>query len=538
MRFFAFAKRVQKLIRPIFRHASLTPINSGLNAAILNSQPMKRPMPNVLVAHSYFLRFDPKAWKQMRPYPPLGTLYAAAALRHTGHEVAVFDAMLARDEEEFRSTLESFRPDIVLFYEDNFNYLSKMCLTRMREACFQMAREAKRQNCFVIAQGSDPVDHLPEYFSNSIDTVIIGEGEKTAVELINTVAGGTIANVAGIAFLHDGAIVRSAERSLIIDLDSLPFPAWDLVDMNAYRDVWLKKHGYFSLNIVTTRGCPFHCNWCAKPVYGQVYHSRSPENVVSEMRLLQENYAPDHLWFCDDILGLKPGWMQRFAELVDEYNCRIPFSCQTRVDLMLKEDNVSNMERAGAETVWIGAESGSQKILNAMEKGISIEEIIDATKQMQRKSIRVAWFLQFGYPGEEEEDIGKTLRMLRDATPDDIGISVSYPLPGTTFYENVKATMGVKQNWKDSADLAVLFPGAFQPAFYRALHKAIHREFRLRQGLRTLMHFHFSGINMRRVLLLPFNAVLLLLHRVEMQALKRRNPWKDRIPLIATDSVS
>lgn len=483
----------------------------------------KNSVRKVLVAHSYFLRFDPKSFRQMKPYPPLGTLYIAAVLRNAGFEVRLFDPVLSQSEEEIESHVKSFNPDVTLFFEDNFNYLSKMCLLRMRHACFRMASIAKRHGSYVIVQGSDPVDHSAEYFSHGVDVIVCGEGELTVPELLEAIPDGDLRSVNGIAYPTRDGVMFTPKRALISDLDALPFPAWDLVDMDAYRDAW-RRHGVFSLNLVTTRGCPFHCNWCAKPIYGQVYNSRSPENVVREMQFLRESFAPDHLWFSDDILGLKPGWLKRFSELVDEMDCRIPFTCQTRVDLMLKEDNVANIARAGAETVWIGAESGSQKILDAMEKGTTIDEIRSATALLKAHNVRVAWFLQFGYPDEGEWEIQQTLALLRECKPDDIGISVSYPLPGTKFYERVRAQLGTKQNWIDSGDLDLIFPGAFHPTFYRSLHKAVHHEFRLRQGVRSLFTGAFRAKDLRHIAAIQWHAAQLVVHRVAMFFARRRKP--------------
>jgi radical SAM superfamily enzyme YgiQ (UPF0313 family) len=249
--------------------------------------------------------------------------------------------------------------------------------------------------------------------------------------------------------------------------------------------MWQSRHGYFSMNLVTTRGCPYHCNWCAKPIYGQRYNTRTPENVVAEMRLLQETYHPDRIEFADDIFGLKPGWVEHFADLVNAQGVRIPFKCLLRADL-LTERTVAALARAGCATVWMGAESGSQKILDAMEKGTRVEQIYAAAERLHRAGIRVGFFLQYGYRGEDRSDIARTLQMVRDCQPDDIGISVSYPLPGTKFYEQVKAELGPRQNWIDSDDLAMLYRGTFSQEFYRALYRVTHFEFRLQQARRAL----------------------------------------------------
>jgi anaerobic magnesium-protoporphyrin IX monomethyl ester cyclase len=234
------------------------------------------------------------------------------------------------------------------------------------------------------------------------------------------------------------------------------------------------------MNMATTRGCPYHCNWCAKPIYGQRYNTRSPENVAAELAFLKLTYRPDHIWFCDDIFGLKPGWIERFAEEVDRLDARIPFKCLLRVDL-IKSGIPEALRHAGCEIVWVGAESGSQKILDAMDKGTSVEQIYSASRELHRVGIKIAFFLQFGYPGETRADVEKTLQMVRDCRPDDIGMSVSYPLPGTKFHDNVKAQLGEKQNWVDSGDFSMMYRGPFSTEFYRQLHVVLHREFRARR---------------------------------------------------------
>jgi anaerobic magnesium-protoporphyrin IX monomethyl ester cyclase len=468
-------------------------------------------MTQILLGQSYYLRFDPKLWEAMQPYPPLGTLYAASWLRQHGYEVALFDAMLAESEEEWAGALDEHKPRYAVIYEDNFNYLSKMCLLRMREAAFKMIRMAKARGCTVILCGADVTDHYADYLEKGADYCILGEGEETLLELLDQLEGkreAGLESILGLAYqspipnskseienrqsktlaphahLPQAQVLGSAgvvnpPRPDITDLDKLPFPAWDLVEVQKYRSIWLKRHGYFSMNMVTTRGCPYHCNWCAKPIWGQRYNSRSPKNVAAEMKWLKENFAPDHIWFADDILGLKPKWIERFAALLHEADAVIPFKCLQRADLV-NEKTAAALASAGCRTVWIGAESGSQKILDAMEKGDKVEDIYNAARLLRGNGIEVGFFLQFGYPGETWEDVQKTLKMVRDCAPDDIGISVSYPLPGTKFFERVKLELGEKQNWVDSDDLAMLYRGPFPTEFYRILHGRVHHEFRTR----------------------------------------------------------
>jgi anaerobic magnesium-protoporphyrin IX monomethyl ester cyclase len=441
-------------------------------------------MKKILLGQSYFLRFDPKLWEAMQPYPPLGTLYAASYLRKHGYDVALFDAMLAESEEEWGNALNAHNPEFAVLYEDNFNYLSKMCLLNMREAAFKMIDMAKRLGCTVILCGADATDHYSMYLEKGADYVLLGEGEETLVELLGQLsAGGEAGNIIGLVTKNSSRVAR---RPDISDLDALPFPAWDLVDVEKYRDIWMKRHAYFSMNMVTTRGCPFHCNWCAKPIWGQRYHSRSPENVAAELKWLKDNYNPDHIWFADDILGLKPGWLSGFAKAVEEMDARIPFKCLSRADLLTRDGEVKALARAGAKTIWMGAESGSQKILDAMDKGTRVEQIHKAAQLLKNAGIQVGFFLQFGYPGETRADIEQTIQLVRDADPDDIGISVSYPMPGTKFFENVRGQLGEKQNWQDSNDLAMLYRGPFSTEFYRKLHTVIHKEFRARKAWKSL----------------------------------------------------
>ena len=203
--------------------------------------------------------------------------------------------------------------------------------------------------------------------------------------------------------------------------------------MDFYRNMWLKHAGYFSMNMGTTRGCPFKCNWCAKPIYGNRYNVRSPENAVAELMMLKEKYNFDHIWFCDDIFGLKPGWVNAFANLVEKNKLHFKFKMQGRVDLLLQENNIKDLARAGCDNIWMGAESGSQKILDAMDKGTTVEQIYEATHLLKKTGIKPSFFIQFGYLNETRADNEKTIGMINKLLPYETGISVSYPLPGTRF---------------------------------------------------------------------------------------------------------
>ena len=435
-------------------------------------------MTQVLLTHSYHLFYDRKQARKMQPYPPLGTLYAAALLRRHGISVAVFDTMLNDPEDGFASALQRHRPQVVAIYEDNFNFLSKMCLTRMREVAFDMLDQAHAAGAVVIANGSDATDRRSEYLARGFDFVLLGEAEWTLLETVKAIlAGGReMQSIPGLTYRDaQGNAALTARREVMRDLAVLPAPARDLIDIGQYATAWRQAHGALSLNLIASRGCPYRCNWCAKPIYGNSFHVRSPYEVASEMRELKHVHGAEHLWFADDIFALRASWAEELADAVEQLDAVTPFKIQTRVDLLTPR-TVAALRRAGCVEVWMGAESGSQRILDAMDKDTRVEQIGAARGNLKEHGIRACYFLQFGYPGETWADIQKTCDMVRRTRPDDVGISVSYPLPGTRFYDRVRQELGAKRNWTDSEDLTMMFRGAYTDQFYRALHDAIHAE--------------------------------------------------------------
>lgn len=436
-------------------------------------------MTDVLLAHSFFLKNDSRQLEKMKPYPPLGTLYAASRLRERGCRVALFDAMLAEGVGEFVDMLERCAPRLVVFHEDQFHYLNKMCLGHARDALCLMAELARERGAGVIAAGSDPSDCPEVYFRHGVQYVIVGEPDHTLVELTEAlIRGAPVDRIAGLALPEP--FRRTRPRSPERFPDVFPLPAWDLLDVEKYRRLWRDAHGFFSINMVSTRGCPFHCNWCAKPIWGQRYAMRSPANVAEEMALVKHSLVPDRVWFADDIFGLQPKWVAEFAREVAARGASIPFTIQSRVDLMT-EDAVEGLARAGCIEVWLGAESGSQRVLDAMDKGICVDQIAVARSRLRAVGIRTCFFIQFGYPGEALDDIRATVQLVRETLPDEIGVSVSNPLPGTRFHEMVRLELGAKDHWDHSSDLAMMFRGRYETEFYRLLHDLLHRDLVVRQ---------------------------------------------------------
>jgi len=468
----------------------------------------------VLFTHSYFLHFDPKQLAKKQPYPPLATIQAAAVLRDNGFDVRLFDVNFETEALAIEQTINAFEPELLVIYDDGFNYLTKMCLTKMREAAFEMIKLAKARGIPVAVSSSDSTDQFEMYLDVGADYILLGEAEETLLELASAhqKQKGTSA-IQGLVLREEGKTINTGRRPIMRDLDQLPLPAWDLIEMDRYRQVWNEGNGFFSLNIATTRGCPYKCNWCAKPIYGQKYNARSPEHVVDEIELLVTKYQPTHFWVCDDIFGLKPGWVQKFDQLIKERGLEFRYTIQSRVDLMLKEDQIDALASSGAHEIWVGAESGSQKILDAMDKGTTVEQIREATQLLKKKGIKVAFFLQFGYPGETRSDIQKTIDMVLELMPDNIGVSVSYPLPGTPFYDRVKSELVSKANWEDSDDLDLMFSGPFSKAYYRKLQRYIHRMLRLKQGRQAR--------SLRAIILYPYYLMMTFFDKQTLAKLEK-----------------
>ncbi len=442
-------------------------------------------MLSILVCHSYYLRFDQKQLERGKPYPPLATLQVAAMLRKAGHQVSFFDSMLAEGVEEFDLRLRAVEPQLVLLYEDTFNFLSKMCLGAMRRAACDMIASARRAGARVVAAGPDVSDAPGPYLRVGADVALIGEGLSALLEVLSRLdsrprarSHDLIEGVPGVASLSRGKIVTANGAQVLPIPHYDGFAAWDLVDMDRYRAVWLKTHGYFSLNMAGSRGCSFRCAWCAKPTWGNHYLQRSPGDVATEMTYLKRTFGPQHVWFADDIFGFRVEWILDFTAAARREGGAIPFTIQTRADL-IGERMAQALHDAGCQEAWLGAESGSQRVLDGMNKGTTVSEIRSARDRLRAARIRVGFFIQLGYMGEQLDDILATRDLLEAARPDEIGVSVSYPLPGTKFYEQVKAQLGPKTHWQQSNDLDMMFHGTYTSDFYRAVRNLLHDQISL-----------------------------------------------------------
>jgi len=247
------------------------------------------------------------------------------------------------------------------------------------------------------------------------------------------------------------------------------------------------------MTISTMRGCPYSCKWCSKAVYGNSYRRRSPEKVVGELARLDERYHPDQFWLVDDVFTISKGWLQDFLHHIRKNNFEIRYECITRADKM-DEEIVHLLKESGCFKVWIGGESGSQKVLDRMDRRVSAGQVREMIILSKKAGLETGTFLMLGYPGETLKDIDETLKHLKLASPDHFTLTLAYPIKGTAFYEEVSTTLRVpiSGNFGDYSDRDVDFKRTYRPGFYKQAIRYIHHEMKAvshRQGIKRLSPF-------------------------------------------------
>ena len=423
-----------------------------------SSSPGPARAPRVLLVDPYVAREDPMERKFVELYPSLGLLTLAAYLRDHGVDVEMVDLTFARDARPVTTHLRKFRPDVVGVHTKT--------LTHAR--ALDIAARARAEGVFALAGGPDSASRPREYLDAGFDAVVPGEGEEALVELARRVRDGeTTAGVPGVTVVRGGRLVRGPSRPFLRDLDALPLPAWDLVDMDGYLDRWREATGERRAAVLTSRGCPFDCSWCSKPTFGRTYRQQSPERVVAELRALKERYAVDYVRFCDDVFGVSRAWLDRLLGLLESEHLDLQWECLARVDL-LKPDLLRRMRAAGLARVYVGVESGSQKMLDLMNRGTRLSQVERTAEALRQEGIRQFWFLMLGYPGETLEDIEATLQLFRRFSPEEYSVSIAVPVPGTRFYESVKNRLsGKARATKGAGGSTLLFEAAYPETLYR-----------------------------------------------------------------------
>ena len=388
---------------------------------------------DVLLAHAYFLDGDAEEQRIMRPHPPLGLLYLSSYLKTHGVDVGVFDGTFRRLE-DFDDLLRQQRPPVVGIA---VNLMTKRNALRM----VSLARAAGAR---VVLGGPDPPYYADEYLNAGADVVVVGEGEQTLLELLQT---SNPSRVHGIVS-REG---RTPPRAQLPDLDAQPFPDRAAVDSARYMAAWRSRHGFAPISLITARGCPYTCTWCSRSVFGTSHRRRSPQNVADEVEHLVERYHPDRLWYADDVFAMHRTWTIQYAAELQRRQIRLPFECISRAERI--DDAVADaLAELGCWRVWIGSESGSQRLLDAMQRKVTVERVQAACALLRRRQIRVGMFIMLGYDGERRADLESTIEHLKRAAPDVFLTTVSYPIKGTPYYDSVASKIVTDQAWGARTD--------------------------------------------------------------------------------------
>jgi radical SAM superfamily enzyme YgiQ (UPF0313 family) len=416
----------------------------------------------IVLTHGYFINEDAKEQEIMRPYIPLGILYISAWLQKHEYDNEIFDSTFQNFDKQ-KVFLREFKPDVIGLYT---NLMTKLNVLRLIQ--FVRSEEALKHTKIVLG-GPEVRNHVKNFLTHGADYIVLGEGEETMLELVQYIDGKTsksIHEIEGVSFLDEHQeVVQNKERAKLKELSDLPFPNRSKVNLQLYFDAWKQKHGTSAISINTMRGCPYSCKWCSRAVYGQSYRRRSAKNVVDEIEWIQSNYEVDSIWFVDDVFTVSHKWLSEFNEELLSRNIKMPYECITRADRM-NEEVIKELKSSGCFRVWIGAESGSQKVIDLMDRRVDVNQVRDMIKLAQSNGIQAGTFIMVGYPGETEEDIFETVHHLKTSNPDIFTITVAYPIKGTPLYQEVEDRFIEDLPWETSTDRDIDFKRTYSRKYY------------------------------------------------------------------------
>ena len=417
-------------------------------------------MADVVLTHGYFLDEDPKEREIMKPYPPLGLLYLSAYLKREGFAVEVYDTTFVT-KADLTARLAATPGGTLGVYTNLMT----------RGNVVWVLDKARAHGWTVIVGGPECANYPEEYLTHGAHVVVVGEGEATMAELLTALRDRgphRLEGVAGTVFVDElGRVVTNDERTKIADIDSLPWPDREAIDLARYVDVWRTHHGTGSVNLITARGCPYKCNWCSHAVFGYTHRRRSPADCAAEVAHIMERWQPDQVWYADDVFTISHKWLFEYADELDKRGLRVPFETISRADRMKKEEVLATLARIGCYRIWIGSESGSQRILDAMQRGVKVEDVQWATKAAQRNGIEVGMFLMWGYEGETLDDIEATVEHVAEANPEIFFTTVAYPIKNTGYYAKVAPKIRLTGDWATVTDRDHQVAGRHSRAFYR-----------------------------------------------------------------------
>jgi len=430
---------------------------------------------DLLLTHGYFLFEDPKELQIMKPYAPLGILYLCSHLRAKGFDVDVFDTTFSSRELLFER-LRNEAPSVLGIYANLMT----------RGNAVEIIRVAREAGWRIVVGGPEPGAYALEYLQSGAEFVVFGEGESTMEELLAALCGNTDGyesgwrtQIAGVAYLDaTGTLHQNPPRAQIPDLDAQPWPARHAIDLKRYVETWRDHHGKGSVNFITARGCPYKCRWCSHQVYGQTHRRRSPLKVVDEVEWLLAEYTPEMVWVSDDVFTINHAWLREYAAEMRTRGLLIPFGCISRAD-RLNEEMLDLLAELGCFRIWIGSESGSQRLLDAMERGVKVEQVQRAVEMSRERGIQSGMFLMWGYEGEEMEDIEATIRHVSKAKPDVFFTTVSYPIKGTPYYRQIESKLVQLKPWSQGSDREIRIKGRHSQQYYSYADKLLRDEVQL-----------------------------------------------------------
>ncbi|EDP97368.1 radical SAM protein [Kordia algicida OT-1] len=414
---------------------------------------------SIILTHTYYLFEDEKEQSIMRPYAPLGLLYISSYLNEHKVENHVYDSTFYSKEEQLRF-IEKKQPKVIAIYT---NLMTKINVIKLIQIL-------KSDEIYgfpkVILGGSDITYNCENYLKTGADFLIIGEGEQTTLELYQAIINDAdYSEIHGIAYLENGEVKKTPARMRMKSLKELPLPNRAAIPVEKYLETWKTHHGKSSMTVSTQRGCPYTCKWCSTAVYGQSYRRRPPEMVAAELKMLKETYNPDSIWFVDDVFSVSHKWIEKFHEEVIKQDAIIPFECITRAE-RLNDEILQLLKEAGCFRIWIGAESGSQKIIDAMDRRVDVDVVKTAIQKTNELGMETGTFIMVGYPGEDEQDIEETIEYLKAANPTHFTITVAYPIKGTSLYNEIEDKITIQPEWNTSTDREIDFTRTYSRKFY------------------------------------------------------------------------